>query len=229
MRSRGRKRSDLYAPHGTCPTCGWTGQDWGFNYHRSCTDCYNKWRKGNAAERRRRKPPNENVEIADGIVVTTNVRNRLKKQALQEVPRTSDEILWAAVGALTALAMVGIGCALFWSLMGHHQYTLLFGICGVASYIVFLISERTQTNEAGKRLSKVDARLEELAGERRRQIEEAKAFYASAEWRLVRKAVVEEQGPVCQKCHRRIRTDHDLTVDHIKPRSKFPELALERV
>jgi len=32
---------------------------------------------------------------------------------------------------------------------------------------------------------------------------------------------------MCQECGRRIRNDYDLTVDHIKPRSKFPEFSLD--
>ena len=93
---------------------------------------------------------------------------------------------------------------------------------------MFYVCEWKQAAEARKRLPKVDARLEELARERQRQIDEARAFYASSEWRLVRKQVVEEQGRVCQECHQHISDDNDLTIDHIKPRSKFPELALDK-
>jgi 5-methylcytosine-specific restriction endonuclease McrA len=79
-----------------------------------------------------------------------------------------------------------------------------------------------------KRKPKVAIRLEELARERQQKIDEASMFYASPEWRLLREQVLSERGRRCEKCRRAIRYDFDLTVDHIKPRSKFPELALDK-
>jgi 5-methylcytosine-specific restriction endonuclease McrA len=221
-------RSDLYAPYGTCRKCGWTGKDWGFKYHGFCTRCHDEWRKAKAEERWARKPPNENITVADGIVITRNVRERLKKQAYRDTPRTRGELLWATRAVLSLLASLGFGCAWFWSLSGHAEYTTIVGACAVATCVTFYVCEWKQAVEAKKRLPKVDARLEELARERQRQIDEARAFYASAEWRLVRDQVIREQGPVCRKCRSHIRTDYDLTVDHIKPRGKFPELALDK-
>jgi len=99
----GKRRSDLYAPYGRCPKCGWTGKDWGFKYHGSCTSCHDEWRKARAEERRARKPPNENIEVAEGVIITRNVRERLKKRANYDVPRTEDEVFWAIVGVLVAV------------------------------------------------------------------------------------------------------------------------------
>ncbi len=48
------------------------------------------------------------------------------------------------------------------------------------------------------------------------------SFYRSKEWRIVRKQVLKNQ-PECQKC----KSKKNLQVDHIKPRSKFPHLALQ--
>ncbi len=229
MRRYGRKRkSDLYAPYGTCRKCGWTGRDWGFKYHGFCTSCHNQWRRAKAEERRKRRPANENVTIADGVIVTRNVRDRLRKQANRDIPRTKDEIFWATVGILSILTSLGFGCASLWSLSGHREYAWFLVPFAVGTCITFYLCEWKIAAVARKRGPKVDARLEELARERQRQIDEAKAFYASSEWRLVRKQVVEEQGRVCQKCRSHIADDYDLTVDHIKPRSKFPELALNK-
>jgi 5-methylcytosine-specific restriction endonuclease McrA len=44
---------------------------------------------------------------------------------------------------------------------------------------------------------------------------------------LLRQEVIDKQGRICQECGRRIDTEFDLTVDHIKPRSKFPDQALD--
>lgn len=53
-------------------------------------------------------------------------------------------------------------------------------------------------------------------------------FFSSDEWRTLRYRALEAQSGACQCCGRS-RKVHGvvLHVDHIKPRSKFPELALE--
>ena len=48
-------------------------------------------------------------------------------------------------------------------------------------------------------------------------------FYKSSDWRSLRNKVLERQKNVCVRCGAK---DH-LTVDHKKPRSKFPHKALE--
>jgi hypothetical protein len=56
-------------------------------------------------------------------------------------------------------------------------------------------------------------------------------FYASQEWKILRERFLRtHQGRngvmLCYYCHCQIE-QRDITVDHFKPRSKFPELALE--
>jgi len=52
-------------------------------------------------------------------------------------------------------------------------------------------------------------------------------FYTSREWRELRVDVIEEQKAICAMCGRSPKT-HSVVihVDHIKPRSKHPELEL---
>lgn len=52
------------------------------------------------------------------------------------------------------------------------------------------------------------------------------AFYESEQWRDLRYRALVHHGGKCQACG---ATGHEkvLHVDHIKPRSKFPELALK--
>ena len=52
-------------------------------------------------------------------------------------------------------------------------------------------------------------------------------FYQTPDWRNLRELVIERDGPVCRGCARSIDDARDLTVDHIRPRSRFPSLALE--
>ena len=73
----------------------------------------------------------------------------------------------------------------------------------------------------------VNTHVEELARQRKAQIEEAKIFYSSAEWRLVRARVIKQQGKVCKECGQAIKNAFDITVDHIRPRSVYPEEALK--
>lgn len=48
-------------------------------------------------------------------------------------------------------------------------------------------------------------------------------FLASPVWRAMRERVFALYGKRCQKCG----SDDEIQVDHIKPRSKFPDLALD--
>lgn len=48
-------------------------------------------------------------------------------------------------------------------------------------------------------------------------------FYRSAEWKSARQECLTRMGAVCAQCGSTER----MNVDHIKPRSLFPELALE--
>lgn len=52
----------------------------------------------------------------------------------------------------------------------------------------------------------------------------AKDFYESDAWRSVRYEVLKKFKRMCMVC---FRTETELHVDHIKPRSKFPNLQLE--
>ena len=74
----------------------------------------------------------------------------------------------------------------------------------------------------------IDQKVHQIAEKRRIDIEERQIFYGSAEWLTLRKKVIAEQGRVCAICKKYIRDDIDITVDHIKPRSKNPHLALRK-
>ena len=222
------KGSDFYAPYGTCRKCGWTGKDWGFKYHGYCKKCHTEWRKEKAEERRRLKPPNENIEVSEGVVITRNVRERLQRQAHHNVPHSRKLIISDFSGGLAIYTSL-IAILVFAFTIGFYpKFALFLGAYAVIGYIIYLICDHIEKDEYRKRMPEVKARLEELARERQRQIDETNAFYASSEWRIVREQVIQEQGRICQECGKRITDDFDLTVDHIKPRSKFPKLALDK-
>ena len=55
----------------------------------------------------------------------------------------------------------------------------------------------------------------------------SKEFYKSQEWLQLRYLVLKHYGGCCQLCGVRGGNGVAIHVDHIKPRSKFPHLALE--
>lgn len=61
------------------------------------------------------------------------------------------------------------------------------------------------------------------------EVEKPDAFYASQRWRRLRYEFLKDCAGTCEACGRS-RKGHGviLHVDHIKPRSKFPHLSLER-
>ena len=50
------------------------------------------------------------------------------------------------------------------------------------------------------------------------------AFYDTPQWHVLRKATLRRYGFRCQKCG---ATNTELHVDHIRPRSRFPKLAMD--
>lgn len=55
-------------------------------------------------------------------------------------------------------------------------------------------------------------------------VRDAEAFYRSRAWKKLRYEVLRVHGKKCMCCG---RDDRPVHVDHIKPRSKYPELALD--
>lgn len=53
------------------------------------------------------------------------------------------------------------------------------------------------------------------------------AFLKTFEWRKLRMQILKKFGPVCQCCGAGKNDGVRIHVDHIKPRRKFPDLALD--
>lgn len=54
-----------------------------------------------------------------------------------------------------------------------------------------------------------------------------KSFYESDAWRAVRYQVLKKFGATCQCCGATPKQSRQVHVDHIKPRSRYPELELD--
>lgn len=175
------------------------------------------------AAKKRRTVPNVPVSIADNLVVTTVVERRLRKRAEKDIPRTRAEItaykverwFWAL---LILSAFSGLPFYSVWTL------SLYIGV----PILVHLVIKGILAKPLRERQEQVSLKTRELAEERKRKQEEEQLFYSSPEWAKLREQVIKEDGRVCAQCHGRIKNNSDVTVDHIRPRSKYPELGLRR-
>jgi 5-methylcytosine-specific restriction endonuclease McrA len=93
----------------------------------------------------------------------------------------------------------------------------------VAKDIIEYRLKRSKGNKAGiaKRIRK------KLGGSRGRTWRAGDDFYTSDLWRSIRYEALVRDGGKCCACGRTAKNGVVLHVDHIKPRSKFPELQFE--
>jgi len=175
-------------------------------------------------------------------VVTKRVANRLIKEAESLISNPAKppslvsaeriEILFPALATLIGLLLIwnfGEKLGLWWGIFVFVAFI-------VAPWIVVdkLVTPRVKRGYGNlkelndERHAKVGDRVRELAGERRRHIEEMQQFYSSPEWQFLRRQVIQEQGEVCSECGQTILNKFDVTVDHIRARSKYPHLALKK-
>ncbi len=178
------------------------------------------------AAKRRRKPWNP-VERVGELQVTHLSLRRLRKQADRQVPRTfRDALAGPAMVACSALGWYGFLLLGMPDLVaGSFWLELLWML--FAGLAPMLVGVMLMGLLEAPRASEVAARVKALARERQAAMEEAERFYASPEWNALRDQIIDVQGRICRACRRKIRQDDDVTVDHIKPRSRFPQLALE--
>jgi hypothetical protein len=212
-------RSNTHAPWGKCPECGWEGRDWGFKYHSACKQCFRQW-----GEKKTKNPSGSNVEITAGILVTEHVEARLRRRAQRQVgPR-----IMLLLAVIIPISMFLGGMHLYTRILDSGVFEQTRGLPALILEGGALIMLVTMCFLAGAKEHLVDRRTAALAKIRKENLEEQRLFYSSPEWRLLRAEVIREQGRCCLECGRHVAWDFDLTVDHIKPRSKFPELALDK-
>lgn len=175
------------------------------------------------------RPKNENVSVGGNLVITSSVERRLMRKAEHGIPLSPLHRLADQADRLAFLLLLG-GPIAYWILRpdsGAVAAALLMAGCvGVLCLLPLVgrISDRVRS----RRSVLVRARFTALAEDRKRRIDEAQAFYASPEWKLLRDEVIREQGRVCGECGHAINSDLEVTVDHILPRSKYPHLALSK-
>ncbi|MCH8800562.1 MAG: HNH endonuclease [Chloroflexi bacterium] len=128
---------------------------------------------------------------------------------------------WGLIGGLLWIA--GLLTAVYGpNLPGY----VLIGLSVVAFMTEILLGKFYYPQKHKVVNKETESRLIELAEQRQESIDERDAFYGSSEWRAIRIEIIREQGSVCRACRRGISNEVDVTVDHIRPRSIYPKLAL---
>ena len=186
---------------------------------------------------KKRAAQNTPVPIAENLVVTTVVEKRLRKKAEGNTPKSQVEIIGERLDRWGVLFFWASGYfvarAISDAVFPLEEFTTLFWLvilawCFGLPYLMTVIIDRVLAEPRRDREERIKSGILELAEERKKRIEEEQLFYSSPEWAKLRDIVINEEGRVCAQCHRHIKNDSDVTVDHIRPRSKYPDLALKR-
>jgi hypothetical protein len=164
--------------------------------------------------------------------VTKAVERRLKKKAESDIPPTRAEKLGDQISKWSILVFWAsayfVAHAIFPESSSLFFWWVLFGWAAGGPLALMYAIDFLLAKPRKERAEKITARVIELADKRQKMIDEALRFYSSPEWTVIRRQVIEEEGRVCAECRKRIKNDIDLTVDHKRPRSKYPDLSLDR-
>lgn len=79
----------------------------------------------------------------------------------------------------------------------------------------------------GKKVSLVHWLIDHYQAKKEKNYESGNLFYKSSAWRKLRFSVLKESNGKCSCCGMSAKDGVILHVDHIKPRSQYPELALD--
>ena len=182
------------------------------------------------AAKHRRKVENTAIQLEKNLVITKMVERKITKRAEKEIPLSTAEIIgenisrWGAIPFWITSYFVAHAFFTEWT---GPFWLVLFGWGLAGTFGCIYIVDEILAKPRKERAERINLKKIELAEIRKRKIEEAEQFYSSPEWNIIRKQVIKQKGRVCAECGRRIIRNIDITVDHIKPRSKYPELSLK--
>ncbi len=149
-----------------------------------------------------------------------NLERNTRQQADARVPMTARDRIGNALLALVPLSLFG-GVIL-------TDESPLFVLLGfIVAIVAGSIAAQLREPREAAVSSLAAASLRNSVSSVDRQQQEYEQFYLTADWRNVRRQIIERDGNVCKRCKLQIRDPNELTVDHIKQRSKYPELALD--
>jgi len=229
-----------------CPLCGEVKKESSFRYIKYFDKGRTICKRCEARERQKKRRLVEQHVKEHGV--TPRIRARLETEAAQKARRQATEAIlsslspeqtkmyrWAKrAGRICVIVLYLSFClGLFSFGMGAYGWLalcLLSGGIAVGGWRYFdrRHAKPVDSEIATHRRSIYPVLLEELKLERM----EYERFYASPEWRITREKFLRTRRKsngyyVCDICQGTIWQDRDVTVDHFKPRSKFPDLALD--
>lgn len=179
----------------------------------------------------RRRVPNELVSISDDVVITEAVRKRLRKKAETEIPNGIEALENKIQSGMMIFFVITAFILTPLLFDGYSGGSWLFGLgwgLGLPFFINFIVLDHVFAKPKKERNEKIQLRVQELAEDRKREIAARKQVYSAPEWDKLRKQVIKENGRHCAQCRKLIQVDDDLTVDHIRPISIYPDLAFVR-
>ncbi|EBL2669804.1 HNH endonuclease [Salmonella enterica] len=117
-----------------------------------------------------------------------------------------------------AVAILVLVCAItgYWQLL--WGFLLLCGVISIWVALVTKFGKKPVIAQSGGLWEQINSKPDTNT---------AKTFYQSTEWRRLRYQALKLYGAKCACCGRSAKHGRVMHVDHIKPRSKYPELALE--
>jgi HNH endonuclease len=220
----------------TCPSCGQSKNEEHFwSGARRCRKCVG--RETGARRSERAKEQRARVRQDFGLKISVSERrfkvlqNKAQTTADSLVPKTTRDTLAALSTGASICGFVGTVAMAF--IIGPSlKLEFLEGLILTGGFLVpavaFLkLAEHLEGPRKGIIADVSVAFLRQsLAHVEREQLEYLR-FYTTPEWRTARLAVIHRDGRVCKMCSLHILLKRDITVDHVRPRSKFPQLALD--
>ena len=203
----------------TCPSCGATKAESAFWHSaRRCRSC--------VAKERSEHVRGERASIQQRFGTRTSVSGRrlrhlekdARHQAETHIPATSVDHIGTV---FIVLAPVCLFAGIF--LTDESPVFLLLGV--VSAFVVGSVGVRLQAPREAALSSRASVTLRNAVRVVDQQQQVYEEFYRTADWRNVRRDVIKRDGAICRRCGQRIHEPNDVTVDHIRPRSKHPHLA----
>ena len=228
-----------------CLQCGEEKRDGQFRYIKYFDARRNICKRCEALERRKRRYLVEQHVKETGF--TSGILGRLETQAKLRAARQAEEEILSTLSAEQVKAfrgaqrtehacgivfMLSLFCVLTLIVIGKSFQLIAIPILiGLASMIARCYIGRVYTGPKYDEINRHSGTLYPviLQDEKRKRIE-FEQFYTSPEWRILRQSFLRTQRKtnghyICHYCNRPIAHD-ELTIDHFKPRSEFPDLAL---
>jgi hypothetical protein len=216
----------------TCPSCGrrMSARHF-FANARRCRRCVAK----ETAQQRSAEVTQERARLKDELGLRVSISGR-RFRHLQEnargkadliVPRTRRDGEAAVASRLSEACAGAIVIALGIMLFRPKPGLIAMAGLGLSYLGLMFLSERLSESRQKAVRDVADAILRESIDQYQDEQLEYLRFYATREWRDMRSAIIRRDGRVCQMCHRNIALARNLTIDHVQPRSKYPERALD--